>query len=926
MLNGIRLDNFVNGLPKNLDNDDRTVLSPSNTVIRKYENYLYLQLNLLFGNEQTITVQGQTTQNYTIKPIKYRNILERINIVIVRDVDVYKSYYVYDIPDIESDTDTAMNKIIAQHKYMLTILAYYNSIIGELNVKSDIKRNMFFELDYHIYNNNNGKIDIGDFWYYLSHLETSDDESNDYALNIIDAYSNECIKNIKNTISLLYNSQISEYWLPFVNPDINITGQRFDYLINAYVTIINNISTYQNKSVAMSTGLVGPNTSTYDVDNSEFLEAIQNLDKFEIYAFTCSSIINNFDKKVLLTDVNVDDALNKSFDLYKENVYTFYNKLFSYNVYEDNVYSHQDDTGLIQWNINEGMLDDVEVLNLTPNYILYQDIYNPLEKYNTVTTDNILGEGNYQQLSLYDDNNEDIAYLVYGVNINIAPHYARKLYSNNSTIDILTPMFINLSDYSGTIVIIEDNVLNKTELNNLYNKIKITLEYYQTTIRHIIKMLPKSYNKEIDDTNFFKLLRALALEMAESKYDLLSVKNGVYLNDLSKFNGTYKDGDYLQEVSEDLIYNNFGSLLDLPKKEKWTSEQYRDVVTAITNVVLAGPTKSNIEEAVAKFTGYKNYIYELYKEKDNVLFSDLESLNLTYKFAIMLVKDLNKYDDSEELYKDLIYLLHIIKPAQTLFLIYILFEQSENAEVTTNVVDIFKNDDVPQVYAKWEQSEMPFGYDLRNTFETHINKNLSQEQLDDYNRSKLGGEDTQVIIDGQVDDDKSYKSLAMPKYKLKDECDNITIVPMAEVYKPFNQFTYFKTGAENAQANNDGKLTNTQYILYGTDKGEGEKLESTLELINRVYNEDELASIDLMKTSGLKMLILDNINISGANTVHTNQEATFTSNFSHIEWSCLKGNINENGVYTNTQTGTDTITVTSIIDGQSANKTINISA
>lgn len=747
MLNGIRLNNFDNGLPQLND-------LLGSTFIQRYEEYITMQLELIFGNDITIN-----NTPLTIKNIKYKNILEKINIILRRQDEITYSYLVYDLNNfqkiadanlsIEEKQSKLIDELSNQNKTTCNILSYYMTVLGELNSpknekinQTHYKRNFIGEFDVKILNTDNigGNI-LVDFWEYIIKLRNKISNELDYE-SICNLYVAECIKGIKAALIRMRNSQIQQYWILFNNPDNKIDKENTyenitqkDFIINLYKTILHNISVYQLHFLKTSTGLIGPNTQSYSLEDNYFLlniyDDIINNNVFDLLCFTNHNIdiklVNvYYDGDIILTDMTVDknniyDFFNTTFNYYKQNIYCIQNKLFSFVGKNTNNNYIEDNDGVIVW-----LPGNEYVVNINPNstdinaILLYEtlsDIYNPLIKFNTVTNDNIVGEGAFNQLSLYDDDNTDLAYILYQENghITIAPHYARHYYNNNTLVDILNPLDIDLGSTQGVAIVIEDNTLDKSNLTALYNKIKITLEYYQETIKHLIDVLPQSYNKEIDDTNFFKLLRSLASEMSEDKYNLEEVKNGLYLNDFDLYHNTYQEGQYLRQVNGDLIYNNFGSLIDLPQKSRWTTEKYREIVTAIINILLSGPTLKNMQDAILKFTGYKNDIFELYKERNNYLFADLQTWNLTFKFAIILTKDLNKYDDSQELYQDLLYVLHIIKPAQALFILYILFEDTELVDTLGTINDIWTGksnhlDDIPEVLGQWNHRETTYGY------------------------------------------------------------------------------------------------------------------------------------------------------------------------------------------------------------------------
>ena len=175
-----------------------------------------------------------------------------------------------------------------------------------------------------------------------------------------------------------------------------------------------------------------------------------------------------------------------------------------------------------------------------------------------------------------------------------------------------------------------------------------------------------------------------------------------------------ENNEYLRRAQKEAIYNNFGSIINLKKKDKWNYEQYRNVVSAIYKVCLTGPTQENMQNAIYALTEYKNKIFELYKEAVNPIFEEFWDENLTFKFAIQIFKDLSHYSDSEELYRDLLYLLDVVKPAQALFYIFIVFSIDDLIEIVDKA-----DDDEFEIKSQFNFEEDRYGYDTKHTIITN---------------------------------------------------------------------------------------------------------------------------------------------------------------------------------------------------------------
>lgn len=786
MNNGIRLNNFENGINEILKNQ----ISISQNDINIYNDLFDLEFNIIFNNDVKLKNVDKTIQG-----LAFKNIIDRINLVIVKDDNNLNTYYFYD-KKVFNEENFIDNLQLQDNKFR-NILNNYLSKFISLNNTTTIKRNLFFEIEIYVFENN--------ILYNLLDYVNKNSTSN----NLISLLNNEAIRYINALIYQYENISITQYWLPFINPEKYCYNDNVinETTFNFYCSIIESVYKTQKSAVQYSVGLIGPNIN---INNKDFLDKIfeRNLDeKFEAYSFyyedtnsnlyqddkfnyndVLSSIrtIQNHDnsKNIFFTNQGISlnpnlneldedyDKLNKigyeeisnDFSLYKEGVYTFKNKLISCN---------EDKHGLIYYN-------DVDGIDFNPSlqksYSLYKRINDFTINYNYLVDDIQIAEGSYNQINLYDNENQtDIVYILwsdnYSEDVILTSHYARTYYGLNEdgqsiSIDLTNAISVSFEYNNGFIIVIENNILSSSELSFLRNKMQKIIGHFRNTIEHLINVLPDSYNKEVIETNFYKLLRAIGLEIGEYKFNLEEIKNGFYLNALDK------NEDYLQEVKEDLIYQNFGSLIDLPKKEKWSYEQYRRMVTAIINVLLKGPNKENISNAIEEFTGYKNDIYELYQERNNPMFSSLSDLNLTFRFATVIKKDLDKYDDANELMDNLMYLLNIIKPAQALFIIYVLLEEWEDSlEFVRNTLDILDVD------STFNFRETKFGLDLSDTFELFVNKDERNKLL--INDENLTEDTLNNLQNGYK---PYYKKLAMPIYKVTDEYNVEFNVDFAEQY------------------------------------------------------------------------------------------------------------------------------------------------
>lgn len=185
---------------------------------------------------------------------------------------------------------------------------------------------------------------------------------------------------------------------------------------------------------------------------------------------------------------------------------------------------------------------------------------------------------------------------------------------------------------------------------------------FESILKEMIELLPSSYNKEVDDTNYYKMLRALSFELADAEIEVKQIKKNTYL----------------ETVSPELMYNNFGVLVKLQKDPRWSDEKYRHLIKGVTQSLLKGPTKQSLIDGFKLFTNFKVNIHELYKDLDKLDPAIYEGFNPMFTFALEVEKPVDEYVDQETLIRDANYIVNIIKPAHTLCINIITIVGEEN--------------------------------------------------------------------------------------------------------------------------------------------------------------------------------------------------------------------------------------------------------
>jgi hypothetical protein len=67
-----------------------------------------------------------------------------------------------------------------------------------------------------------------------------------------------------------------------------------------------------------------------------------------------------------------------------------------------------------------------------------------------------------------------------------------------------------------------------TDFNSSDYKKKQT--YMEDILYDLLNSLPSSYNKQLQDLNYFKLLRALAKELSDAQFNIDLVKDNISIN------------------------------------------------------------------------------------------------------------------------------------------------------------------------------------------------------------------------------------------------------------------------------------------------------------------------------------------------------------------------------------------------------------
>lgn len=241
---------------------------------------------------------------------------------------------------------------------------------------------------------------------------------------------------------------------------------------------------------------------------------------------------------------------------------------------------------------------------------------------------------------------------------------------DGTTDKIRTPYeFVSSREFIIVYQNLNTELIDYTDLKNTIFK---KYMYNMTSRDNLLKALPVDYNTSIDNTNFYKILRSFALEYADLKVEVDTLKNNAYLNTADK----------------QAIYQNFGSMVNLEKQYDWDYEKYRRLIQGVIKSLLAGPTKISIQEAINLFINYDSVyanqsqladvkIYELYENQgvDPTIYGGIHT---QFAFIVEVSKNIDVKMDQEILNRDLKYIINILKPAHTLSFVVIILSGTED--------------------------------------------------------------------------------------------------------------------------------------------------------------------------------------------------------------------------------------------------------
>ena len=238
----------------------------------------------------------------------------------------------------------------------------------------------------------------------------------------------------------------------------------------------------------------------------------------------------------------------------------------------------------------------------------------------------------------------------------------RKFYLPDGNSGVLTePVDVVLKNYDFVVVIeVLDDGLEVTE--DLYNDVTHRLAFYKRYTDELLSMLPSTYPREAFDTGVYNMLRTVALELGDGAME----------------KEILRDNYYLATAHGDMIYNNFGALVDLPRRATWTDDEYRRIVGGLIEALLRGATKASVQRAVSLFTDLEVHVYEMFKDYEHAGLSREQSFDAQYAFTVEVHKPIDAKLNVDMVTADARMAADITRPAHTVPIVMIVLTGDED--------------------------------------------------------------------------------------------------------------------------------------------------------------------------------------------------------------------------------------------------------
>lgn len=330
-------------------------------------------------------------------------------------------------------------------------------------------------------------------------------------------------------------------------------------------------------------------------------------------------------------------------------------------------------------NINPVINYDGKLVNVnfdSVNYTYIKFIMNEINDYtisdsirefNNINIDCIQFTNNYNEIiSIIWDNSATIGKVEIGQKRN--EFY--KTISNDKFLKISNSYYFNNYDGYQIIVLKQKNSLNSIDINLLNKQLFDKFIINDMTREEMLSSLSDEFNTDIFNLNLNRLIESFSYTVSNAKANLKTIY----------------ENSYLESVTEEAIYNNFGIFTTYEKKPTQTFEQYKNIIKKLIKSILHCYNTDNMIDLLDTIVNY-DYIYnngtknaninltELYSEAT----TDYERLVYNNRLEVNLESITNSDPKKLEVYKnDILEVVDIIKPAHVIVDVVISYSCEED--------------------------------------------------------------------------------------------------------------------------------------------------------------------------------------------------------------------------------------------------------
>lgn len=515
---------------------------------------------------------------------------------------------------------------------------------------NDTKK-IFNDNSYQLYSNDNyNKMSI------LKNSLLTENKSMDIILTI--NFENDITNNFDKYLKFL-NKIINDNYINWIKK-IKINCAESDY--DKYLQLIANVySLFKSKSIKLVSCNIDYN---YGFDKLIKNNLLQYIDEVSI--------------------INIPRQYDENLKFYLE--YTFSDK---------EIYCLYDETGISRdkkyyydlisilklnnLNINPVINYDGKLVNVnsdSANYTYIKFIMNEIDGYtisdftrefNNINVDSVQFTNNYNEIiTIIWDNSATIGKIEIGQKRN--EFY--KTISNDKFLKISNSYYFNNYDGYQIIVLKQKNSLNSIDINLLNNQLFNKFIINDMTREEMLNALSDEFNTDVFNLNLNRLIESFSYTVSNAKANLKTI---------------YENG-YLESVTEEAIYNNFGVFTTYEKKPTQTFEQYKNIIKKLIKSILHCYNTDNMIDLLDTIVNY-DYIYNNGAKNANIniteLYSeavtDYERLVYNNRLEINLESITNSDPKKLEVYKkDILEVIDIIKPAHVIVDVVISYSCEED--------------------------------------------------------------------------------------------------------------------------------------------------------------------------------------------------------------------------------------------------------